>query len=1238
MNEDRDRDRNFVPCFLTNVSSARSFEEDRRTNLMNMTFRTEDGRTIAAKVPIHPFFIVELPSLADAQDHRWTAEQVYSYLCWITSHHPIYKHLNLSVHEQLVNPEFKDDEEVNHRYAFQACSILPSNTIPYKGWDATKDGKYTFIKLVFRTDSDCEQWKMIFSHPLPFPLLYVHGKSATQQVHDSFGSTPAVLRTCRLFHSSYVSSLPVMSLLDSCTGCFNWFLLDWSRCHRLELPRSSLHMCDYDDYVSFSMDAIHPYPEAEAKKMPPLKMLSMDIETTTPRFHMLEHPNASLKDNFVTSISNTVAVVNEQKTEDIRQLGDPDTQPRHFVVFFLENPLTVEQYPTHLKTYLKQKGLNVFPQVPLLDLLRQKYSDPKLQIVDSPEQIVCPSSTSHHYTRFVVENQEGMRTTVRSYTEERVMLTDWIYFCRAENQVDIHTGFNQLNYDYEYIRQRLVMYGVLKPNQTLPIGRIFPGEEFHSTIDCSYSSTQHGTRSLRIPDIHGNIVDVFVYASGYKMNKYTLAAVAEKFLKGNPVISSILPDSKVDYPYYQMYEDYWCRRYDRQLEYVQVDSILPFCIMVVMLVISSYRSTCNNFKTTLQDIYTSGSSKRWMHWVLSKKRRGRHLLADYFPDRFFQGTQDLLLQPVSIPSNAHKDYWLSSFFQPGQDQEPLQVYMEQRWMNGDYYDPQWIFNQKRSDRLLQLKANHSKIILPPKIPFEAGKVLDPTPGLFSNCFVLDFASLYPTVVMAYHLCFSSIVFHPNQITPEELSSIHDTISTEMEQQMQPNLPASMRFSYLNYCRWLGIPNQRRTNQFDENRVLVVRFARDKAPFLVLQDKVDTVFPEAQRWFREKRTSARQLMEKALQEGDQNEADRLEVVQLSLKLDGNSGYGVSAIICLPLSVIITCLGRYNLDSLENFMLREYKLYSKYGDTDSVMVVPDQNHYKDMTKEELLPYILRACKHFDETCLIRPMQIEAEKMMHVLFCKAKKRYAAFVWPINEKQGTFSSQPSFMSKGFIDVRRGTSQFSREQVSLFLKTLLEKDIHVAWEQFRENVSRITETPIEKFVCSKALKKHLVQQLPRGQANASNAYLQPTSVHIRIATEMFKRDPSRAPVPGSRISYVMVQKPEQKHLKWRSNRTLLGEELSYFLENKDRRHWSIHYEYYFSELVQDIQQVCSIMIGEQRTRLQFRDLERALEHIIQRHNQKEGRGQQLLPFLPIRRSLEEDKEDPQVVLKKQKT
>lgn len=182
--------------------------------------------------------------------------------------------------------------------------------------------------------------------------------------------------------------------------------------------------------------------------------------------------------------------------------------------------------------------------------------------------------------------------------------------------------------------------------------------------------------------------------------------------------------------------------------------------------------------------------------------------------------------------------------------------------------------------------------------YEGATVLEPVQGYYDvPIATLDFASLYPSIMMAHNLCYTSLV---DMATVQRLDLVKDK-------------------------DYIVTPN---------NDLFVTSSVRKGLLPTVLQDLLTA------------RKNARNLIK---QEKDPFKRAVLDGRQLALKISANSVYGftgatVGKLPCLPISMSTTAFGRQMIEMTKTAVEGKYNSDNGYehdakviyGDTDSVMV--------------------------------------------------------------------------------------------------------------------------------------------------------------------------------------------------------------------------------------------------------------------------------------------------------------
>lgn len=204
----------------------------------------------------------------------------------------------------------------------------------------------------------------------------------------------------------------------------------------------------------------------------------------------------------------------------------------------------------------------------------------------------------------------------------------------------------------------------------------------------------------------------------------------------------------------------------------------------------------------------------------------------------------------------------------------------------------------------------------PQMISGGGLVAVPKVGLYDYVFTLDFASLYPSIIISFWLCYTTL-----------LSSVAASMSFEELAKAFPN----------------GIkkPEDIRHVRCDqEDGTYRYKFVKTADPLL----------PKILMGLLARRSAAKKAMGEAEKMGDTVLEVLLNIKQLAIKIAGNSVYGFTgapgAEAIPELTQVVTSLGRM-LITLVRLTVKEVFGYDcVYGDTDSVMVnCHDAKSYPD-----------------------------------------------------------------------------------------------------------------------------------------------------------------------------------------------------------------------------------------------------------------------------------------------------
>ncbi|PKI84340.1 Pol3p [Malassezia vespertilionis] len=346
--------------------------------------------------------------------------------------------------------------------------------------------------------------------------------------------------------------------------------------------------------------------------------------------------------------------------------------------------------------------------------------------------------------------------------------------------------------------------------------------------------------------------------------------------------------------------------------------------------------------------------------------------------------------------------------------------------------------------------------------YEGATVLEPKQGYYDKPITtLDFASLYPSIMMAHNLCYTTL------LDKQSIERLHLVEGKD----------------------YVITPN---------NNYFVTK-ARRKG-----------LLPEVLENLLAARKAARADLKK---ETDPLRRAVLDGRQLALKVSANSVYGftgatVGRLPCLEISMSVTAFGRQMIEETKRRVEGHYTVANGYdhnavviyGDTDSVMVkfgVSDLRTAMELGAEAAT---------LVSQAFVDPIRLEFEKVYFPYLLINKKRYAGLYWTNPDKFDKMDT------KGIETVRRDNCRLVRTMIETCLKKMLiDRDVRGAEAYVKEVISDLLQNKVDmsQLVISKALAK---TDYAAKQA------------HVELAERMRKRDAGSAPALGDRVAYVIVK------------------------------------------------------------------------------------------------------------------
>ena len=387
--------------------------------------------------------------------------------------------------------------------------------------------------------------------------------------------------------------------------------------------------------------------------------------------------------------------------------------------------------------------------------------------------------------------------------------------------------------------------------------------------------------------------------------------------------------------------------------------------------------------------------------------------------------------------------------------------------------------------------------------YEGATVLDAQKGAYYRPITaLDFEGLYPSIMMAHNLCYSSMV---------------------MDSKYE-NIPGVTYETFGFY-----------------------KFAQD----------VPSLLPSILLELKQFRKQAKKDM--AQSTGALKEMYNGK--QLAYKVSMNSVYGFTGaskgmLPCVQIASTVTLKGRSMIDETKAYVEKNFPGSKvRYGDTDSVMV---EFNVGNRTGKEAIEYSWEIGERAAEECtklFKSPNNLELEKVYCPYFLYSKKRYAAKLWT-KGKDGNMNMDYIDV-KGLQLVRRDNTPHMREVCKELLDVVLESsDTGPPKELALQRAIELIEgdVPNEKLILSQGLSDSYKS---KGFAVSINSpdIKDINQAHVQVVRKMRERQPGSEPQSGDRVPYILLDTGDPKAKAFEKS-----EDPKYAKDNNLK----VDYNYYF--------------------------------------------------------------------------
>jgi DNA polymerase delta subunit 1 len=366
--------------------------------------------------------------------------------------------------------------------------------------------------------------------------------------------------------------------------------------------------------------------------------------------------------------------------------------------------------------------------------------------------------------------------------------------------------------------------------------------------------------------------------------------------------------------------------------------------------------------------------------------------------------------------------------------------------------------------------------------YEGATVLEAQTGAYyTPITALDFASLYPSIMVAHNLCYSTLVIDKRYA----------------------NLPGVTYETYGEHT--------------------FAQTGPDGAPITSLLPSILTDLKAFRKKAKKLQAQAKGTPMEAVYNGQ----------QLAYKISMNSIYGFTGaskgmLPCVAIASTVTMRGRQMIEETKNAVEANFPgAKVRYGDTDSVMIEFD---VEGRTGQDAIDYSWSQGLLAAEQCtklFKAPNDLELEKVYCPYFLYSKKRYAAKMYegmankdgtPILKADGTqLVAFTKVDIKGLQVVRRDSSPFVRETLKKLLDMMLESSDPRPVIAFARQASEALSTgkvSADKLMMSKQLGSDY-------KVGRDGVVAQP---HVAVRDKIRARAPGSEPQQGDRVAFVVVQ------------------------------------------------------------------------------------------------------------------
>ena len=402
-------------------------------------------------------------------------------------------------------------------------------------------------------------------------------------------------------------------------------------------------------------------------------------------------------------------------------------------------------------------------------------------------------------------------------------------------------------------------------------------------------------------------------------------------------------------------------------------------------------------------------------------------------------------------------------------------------------------NNRRAEEQ-RLKTNKRKTT---EKLFSGGFVIEPQSGFYMQpheaVTTLDFASLYPSIIQGYHICYQRVVY--------DRSLLDDPLAELEYIPMTDNICSVFVKSY--------------------NGVLVTSIT-------------DRIIAEIVKLRKDVRSTM-----KTMQQGS-FEYESADARQLGCKVLQNATYGflgskTSGMLCTALAASVTNIGAYMNQRVRHLVLSQFQGRCVYGDTDSSMVqFPTVGIVGDDAKLQHIYQQAHAVEQLSKQMFPSPNAVEFEALkLPFLLLVTKKTYSAIQY--GPSANSWKQHGEHIIKGLSFKKRDRCLLVQQTVKKLCEQImsLQCDEEEILTTFRGNLRLFERSPTTLI----DLQKYVIT------CRLADSYKSDTVLAVHLAQQIENRTGQKTR-SGTRLPFVIIQGTELHYKRARLPSQAIGSPL----------------------------------------------------------------------------------------------